>query len=169
MPTNPAPSPLPEGQARAALSDAMVASMIRESVDTTDFPEWLTASDARVLGHFYPITTAIHLAWSRAVSPEVRERERREGAREALEKAAVKIVWERSVTSVREASEFIQAMRDREYPALTPPSVTPTCERCGGEMHPSQKQWANHEEEASCIRFLASQVAALAAQVRGAK
>ena len=172
MPTNPAPSPLPEGQARAIAESVM---------ERTQYPlndGWWLVWEREAL-------IALVQAGAAAVSPEVRERERREakleGAREALMNCAEAVndlgtvggsPKNPDIAAGHALAHFILDFCDREYPAaLTPPSVTPTCETCGGELAAEAiaRGEHRHPNESLCLRSLASQVAALAAQVRGAK
>lgn len=58
----------------------------------------------------------------------------------------------------------------REYPDPAPPSVTPEppkCERCKGPMGEHRRAYAAHDDVETCVMFLASQVAALAASHGG--
>ena len=169
---NTAPTPLPEGQARAMDThathpfDVMNEAVRRITGGSNNFRWTLDASaggngleTVAVLNAFRDLI----VQQSRAVSPEVRERER-----EALTKCErwLKSGFGRDIEYGEEVGKF----RDREYPlpaALTPPSVTPACNACGGPL-PEGATFTTHGQH-QCFQYLASQVAALAAQVRGAK
>ncbi len=128
MPTNPAPSPLPEGQARATIERALgrAEQKLRAYVG-------VCPGDKELTDTVLPMVREAIAALA-AVSPEVRERDRMDGRiLDELERMAHEgegiLLHDGSQSGRRGLGLAFRTLRDAVRPhlpaALTPPSVTP--------------------------------------------